>query len=286
MNNKILIFGPNGYLGHHFVDFYRAQNWEVIPDTSDICNIGEIRDTLERHRPDVVLNAAGKTGKPNVDWCESHPGETMSVNVSGAINVATACQELGIYMAHIGSGCIFQGTNEGRGFSEKDAPNFFGSLYSRSKALSEQALKDFGVLQFRIRMPIQSTSAPRNFIDKMVNYDKIISVENSFTIIEDFLPAAFELINRREKGIFNMTNVGSMDHEYLMTQYKEIVDPDYSFTTMSLEEMNSIVKAERSNTILDTSKREALGVHMPEIKERVKEVLAEYKKTAKLAVGS
>lgn len=282
MTQKILIFGPNGYIGHHFLEFFRNQaHWEVIPDTTNICDLSAVRDTLERHRPHVVLNAAGITGRPNIDWCESHPTETLSVNISGALNVACACAELKIYMAHIGSGCIYQGDNKGLGFSEKDEPNFFGSLYSRSKILSEKALQEFDILQLRIRIPIEGKSNPKNVINKLLKYEKIISVQNSFTVLEDLLPATQALIIKGERGIFNMTNVGSMDHEYLMDQYKHIVDPLLHYEVMSVEEMNTIVKAERSNTILDVSKREALGIHMPEIKERVKEILVHYQQALK-----
>ena len=34
-------------------------------------------EALEKHEPDVVLNAAGVGSKPNVDWCETHQLETI-----------------------------------------------------------------------------------------------------------------------------------------------------------------------------------------------------------------
>ena len=75
-----------------------------------------------------------------------------------------------------------------------------------------------------------------------------------------------------------MTNTGYMDHEYLMTRYKEIVDPDYNFQIMSLEDLSKITLAIRSNTVLDTSKREAIFVQMPDIKKRIIDILKIYKK--------
>ncbi|HEX9664681.1 MAG TPA: sugar nucleotide-binding protein, partial [Patescibacteria group bacterium] len=247
---------------------------------TDIRDSSQVQKALDNLKPDVVLNAAGITGRPNVDWCEDPKNkfETFEVNVLGAVNIAKACDQFGIYLAHIGSGCIYQGNNDGQGFTEDDPQNFFGSFYSRTKGLSEDLLKPFNPLQLRVRIPIESAPSPKNVIDKLLKYEKIISVENSFTVVPDFLKASYALIDRKEKGIFNMTNAGSTDHQYIMDKYKEIVDPDYNYALMSLDELKQSTVAERSNCVLNTDKRENLGIKMPPIKERIIEVLREYKK--------
>lgn len=279
---KVFIFGANGYFGKHFADFFEEKGWNVITDRVEITDLSAVRTALSAHKPDVVLNCAGKTGVPNVDWCESHKAETMEVNVQGALNIACVCDELNLYFVHLGSGCVYQGDNHGKGFTEEDAPNFFGSFYSRTKAWSETALKEFNPLQLRIRIPIEGKSHPKNVINKLLRYSKIISVKNSFTIVEDFFPAAYKLIDQRERGIFNMTNVGSVDHEYLMGWYTKIVDPHKLFTVMSLEELGTQVCAPRSNCVLNTDKREELGISMPDIRKRIPEIMEMYKREGKI----
>ena len=64
------------------------------------------------HRPEVVINCAGKTGRPNVDWCDAHPDETLRVNVTGAITLLEECRRLGIYLVHLSSGCIYEGEDD------------------------------------------------------------------------------------------------------------------------------------------------------------------------------
>lgn len=276
---KVYVIGANGYLGSHFVEYFQTQGHEVFTDRIDIRDYSAVLETLENVRPDVVINAAGKTGTPNVDWCESHKDETTLVNVSGALNVASACQVLGIYLAYVGSGCIYAGHGEsGDGFTEEEPANFYGSFYSRTKAHTEQLLSDFdNVLQLRVRIPIEGKSHPKNVIDKLLKYEKVVSIENSFTVVEDFIPASAALIDRKETGIFNMTNVGSMDHKFLMELYREVVEPDRNFTYMTEEELNAITKAPRSNCTLDVSKRESLGINMPDIKKRMPSILESYK---------
>jgi len=275
---KIYIFGANGYFGSHFTEYYQAQGDTVFTDRIDVTDSAVVISTLKNAQPDVVINCAGKTGFPNVDWCESNKTETAQVNIFGALNIARACESLGIYMVHIGSGCIYAGNGRsGNGFTEKEPANFFGSFYSQTKAVSEQMLSEFNPLQLRVRIPIEGKPGTKNVIDKLLKYERVVSIENSFTIVEDFIPASAELIKRRERGIFNMTNQGAMDHKFLMELYREIVDPSRSFDYMTESEMNAITKAPRSNCTLDVSKREGLGICMPELKERMTEILRAYR---------
>ncbi len=276
---KIYIFGANGYLGSHFAEYYQKQGDTVFTDRVDIRDYSAVLRALEKTKPDIVINAAGKTGTPNVDWCESNKAETALVNINGALNIAGVCDLLGIYMVHIGSGCIYAGHGgSGNGFTEEEPANFGGSYYSRTKAVSETMLEEFNILQLRVRIPIEGKSYRKNVIDKLKNYDRVVSIENSFTVVEDFIPASAELIRRKERGIFNMTNVGSMDHKFLMELYRDIVDPERTFDYMTEAELNAITKAPRSNCTLDVTKRENLGIHMPEIKERMPEILEAYKR--------
>ena len=118
---KILITGPRGYLGQHFQKFLSDQGETVIPSQADIGNLEQVRVELKEHQPDIVLNCAGKTGRPNVDWCETHQTETLYANVTGPLILLQACTESGARLVHLGSGCVYDGDNGGNGFSETDA---------------------------------------------------------------------------------------------------------------------------------------------------------------------
>lgn len=93
-------------------------------------------------KPTHVFNAAGVTGRPNVDWCESHKPDTICANVVGTLTLADVCREHGLLMMNYDTGCIFAydvhaGHPEGSGigFKEEDKPNFIGSFYSKTKAM-------------------------------------------------------------------------------------------------------------------------------------------------------
>jgi hypothetical protein len=59
--------------------------------------------------------------------------------------------------------------------------------------------------------------------------------------------------------------------------YKEIVDPSHTCEFITIEQLDKLTKAPRSNCMLSSEKLESAGVHLPPVHERVKEVLVEYK---------
>src|SRR3989344_2091165 len=117
-------------MGQQFLSLFP----DAITPHFDIADRTAVIAELDRVKPDIVINAAGKTGRPNVDWCEDHKEETLHANVTGAVVLLEECRKRGIYWVHMSSGCIYTGDNNGAGFSEEDAPNFDGSFYSRTKA--------------------------------------------------------------------------------------------------------------------------------------------------------
>lgn len=269
---KVLIFGK-GYVAHHFLNHYGEK---ATISNVRIEDYSAIKAELEAQRPDVVINCAGKTGRPNVDWCEDHKMETLTSNVTAPLILAQACFDLGMYMVHVGSGCVYEGYNDGEGFTEDDEPNFDGSFYSRTKAWSEAALKELPVLQLRLRMPLDGMPGPRNFVTKITKYDKVINIPNSISVMEDFLMAADALIAKGATGIFNMTNPGTIDHATILDIYKELVDPTFNYEVFSVEEMNKITKAKRSNCGLSSKKLASEGIHMRPAEEAVRAALTEY----------
>lgn len=97
---------------------------------------------LERVKPTHVLNAAGSTGRPNVDWCEDNKEETVRNNVIGTLNLADCCFLKGIHITVFATGCIYTYDDKhpigGAGYLETDKANFAGSFYSETKAHVEE----------------------------------------------------------------------------------------------------------------------------------------------------
>lgn len=277
LSMKIVLFGARGYLGEHFLKAYP----DALCPKVDIADATAVEQVLNEHQPDIVINAAGKTGRPNVDWCEDHKEETLHANVTGPLVLLGACRKRGAYLVHLSSGCIYSGDNDGRGFGEDDIPNFSGSFYSRTKAWSEQILKEFparpdgtgGVLILRLRMPFDDSTNERSLIMKVRKFTRVNDVENSVTYLPDFIKAAEVLIERRKTGIYNVVNPGAISPYQIIELYKEIVDPSHTAERVPLEQLAALSKAGRSNCVLSTQKLSSEGIELLPVVEAVRSAL-------------
>ncbi|PIZ99537.1 MAG: hypothetical protein COX77_01255 [Candidatus Komeilibacteria bacterium CG_4_10_14_0_2_um_filter_37_10] len=268
-----LIIG-NGYLGEKFKNYIG----DSVVSSVFINSEQDVVKEIDHYRPNWVINCAGITGRPNIDWCEDHREETFVGNILLPLQIAKACQSRRVRMLHLGSGCVYQGDNCGRGFSEDDAPNFGGSFYSLTKALSEQLLRDFNVLQLRLRMPIDSDlNSPRNFVKKITHYEKVIDIQNSMTIVEDLLLVAEDLMKKERSGIYNVVNPGPLSHHQILDLYQQIVDPDFKYQIITIEELGKITRAGRSNCVLNGEKL-AKEIELPVLKERLIKLFTDFVK--------
>lgn len=262
---KTLIFGSAGFIG--------GQLCEAIPtaigSTADIADPVAVAEELDRHEPEVVVNCAGRTGRPNVDWCETHRAETLRSNVTGPLVLLDACLARDVYLVHISSGCLYQGDNGGAGFSEDDPPNFDGSFYSRSKAYSDRILSEFPVLILRPRMPFDNTLHSRSLFGKLRGYTRVLDAVNSLTYLPDFLFAALELIRQRREGIYNVVNPGAASPYQLMERYRKVVDPGHTFDRMTVNQLHEVTAAARSNCLLSTDKLERAGITLRGVDEAI-----------------
>jgi UDP-glucose 4,6-dehydratase len=281
----LVIFGA-GALGHRLA--------AAFPGTAllstDITDPSALSRALGEHAPKVVINAAGKTGKPNVDWCETHQTETSTSNVIGPLRLAEAAAAAGAYLVHIGSGCIFYGPcphHEG-GWREDDPANPTG-FYSRTKYAADLVLSQLPrTCIARIRMPIDRTPGPRNLITKLAAYREVIDVENSVTVVDDLVTALRRLIELRAEGVFHVTNPGLLRHKDLLGLYREMVDPSHRTTYIDAEELvrrGLAVKA-RSNAQLASLRLEALGIKLRPIDEALRETMRAYAEAVRSQGGT
>ena len=217
---------------------------------------------LDSVKPTHVLNAAGVTGRPNVDWCEDNKETTVRANVIGTLNLSDLCDSRGIHCTVFATGCIFEydeahplGGGTATGFTEDDSANFFASWYSKTKGMVEQMLQIYSTTcVLRVRMPISDDLSPRNFITKILKYDRVVDVPNSMTVLSELLPASLVMAEKKLQGIYNFCNPGVISHNEMLDLYIKHIDPTYTYTNFTLDEQAKILKAGRSNNELNCQK--------------------------------
>ncbi|KAF7112674.1 hypothetical protein RHSIM_RhsimUnG0206500 [Rhododendron simsii] len=276
---KFLIYGKTGWIGGLLGKICEKQGIPYEYGKGRLEDRSRLMEDIQNVKPTHVFNSAGVTGRPNVDWCESHKTETIRTNVAGTLNLADVCREHGLLMMNFATGCIFEydaahPEGSGIGFKEEDIPNFTGSFYSKTKAMVEELLKEYdNVCTLRVRMPISSDlSNPRNFITKISRYNKVVNIPNSMTILDELLPISVEMAKRNLRGIWNFTNPGVVSHNEILEMYKEYIDPEFKWANFTLEEQAKVIVAPRSNNEMDASK---LKNEFPELLS-IKESLIKY----------
>jgi 3,5-epimerase/4-reductase len=181
-------------------------------------------------------------------------------------------------MTYYGTGCIFSYDENhpigGKGFTEDDIANFRGSYYSHTKATVEDLLRQYtNVLTLRVRMPIvPDLLYPRNFITKIIKYERVIDIPNSMTVLPELLPCSLEMARRGLTGVLNFTNPGAISHNEILQLYKEYVDDEFSWKNFSVEEQAAVIVAPRSNNMLETARIQG---EFPEIMD-IKSSLIKY----------
>ena len=261
---KVLVFGAKGWIGQQFISNTEHVIIEAITRPE---NYQESFDEIKQVNPDCVISFLGRTYGtnqdgiliPSIDYLEL-PGklyENMRDNLYAPYNLANICEKQNIHFIYLGTGCIYTYTNDKKFFTEDDKPNFFGSGYSTVKGYTDQILRNFNnTLQLRIRMPVSKLISGRNLIDKLIGYPNICSIPNSMTVLDDMWVIIDKMINVKEKGVYNLTNPGTAEHNWILKEYTKQFNLDHKWNIITYDEQMKYIKSERSNNEMDTTRLE------------------------------
>ena len=284
-----LIFGSKGWIGG-MVKKYLENHGEIIIDAN--CRADDevaVEKLVKEVMPDNILCFIGRTHGPGystIDYLEQKGKllDNIRDNLFSPFVLADVAKRTNTHLTYLGTGCIFTYQDEKITFSEDDKPNFFGSSYSTVKGFTDRMFHilteaGYPVLNLRIRMPIVGYHNPRNFITKITNYEKICSIPNSMTVLEDMIPIIVDLAKKNMTGTINLTNPGVIEHNEILELYKKYVNPEFTWKNFSVEEQNKVLLSERSNNHLDTTKLKSLYPSLKDIKTSVEELMKIWGKT-------
>ena len=308
----ILLLGATGYIGKAFVHELKQRKTNFIPlsrQQVDYTHFDALLEFLKTKKPAFVVNAAGYTGKPNVDACELHKADTLQGNALFPQTVAHACAAAEIPWGHVSSGCIYSGAKvvvNGQtraekdftkpelralvdkshqaihGFTETDVPNFSFrdgpcSFYSGTKALGEEAIAGIGQSYiWRLRIPFDEFDNARNYLSKVQRYSKVYDNVNSISHRADFVKACLDTWELRAPfGTYNVTNPGFVTTKHVVELIEQHLKPARKFEFWASDEefYKVAAKTPRSNCVMDTTKLLAAGVKIRGVEEALEHSL-------------
>ena len=278
----ILLLGASGFVGQKYQQYLKHKNIPYVTDSIRLPDsatyytndIDQVTKLIKKHNPSFVINCAGFTGNPNVDACELEHNRNpcLVANIILPNLLAYVCTDLGIKMGNVSSGCIYQGDMN---YNETVSPNFRESVYSKSKLLAEydihQLFQYDNVYSWRLRIPFDHIDHRKNFISKIIKFEKLTNQPNSISNINDFVRATVDCyLKELPCGIYNVTNPGSIKAQDIAKILKDkgIVPKNREWEILTNpDEIKKIEKVPRSNCTLDSSKIINLGIPLPDIYE-------------------
>ena len=291
----IVLLGASGYVGTTFRRFFERSGIRYRPlgrNQVNYYDFDQLSAALASCRPSFVINCAGYTGRPNVDACEDHKAECLAAAAVLPTLVAQACQRLAVPMGHVSSGCIYSGTGPSdRGFNEEDPPNFTFrqnncSFYSGCKALGEEVLEPFeNCFVWRLRIPFDNTDSSRNYISKLLRYERLLEARNSLSQLDEFVEACYQCYqDSLPRGIYNLTNTGSVTTSEVveLIQKHRLTNRQFSFFGDEQEFMRIAAKTPRSNCVLDNSKALAAGLKLTPVHEALDRCLTNWQASGRV----
>lgn len=268
MERKKILLLSKGYISNKIVKYWKKSEFELVQVSN--YEVGytmpyRFRQLIEDIHPHMIINAFGFTGTPNVDDCEINQRKCYDMNVYVPVTMNQIAMELGVSMIHISSGCVYN--DESCQFTyDEDAEHSFGeknpyaSYYSQMKSRFERIFRErFQDVSYllRIRMPFDDClDDPKNYLGKILKYDKLVNYQNSLTDIRLLVEFIEDIVmdHTIPCGVYNVANRGSLSAREILKFLKKDYDRKF-YTTDQLLSMG-VIKCRRSNCVLKSQKME------------------------------
>ena len=181
---KILLLGKNGQVGWELqrslaplgelVALGRSGEEDLCGDLADLEGLAR---TVERLRPDVIVNAAAHTA---VDKAESEPELAYALNALAPEVLAQQAKMLGALLVHYSTDYVFDGSGTAP-HSETDAVEPL-SVYGSSKLEGEQRIQASGCKHLIFRTSWVYAARGGNFAKTML---RLAQEREELTVVDD-----------------------------------------------------------------------------------------------------
>jgi len=278
----ILLLGGAGYVGQALAGNLQSRGLAFSApghQKLDATSKEAVAEAVDSLKPTAVINAIGFTGRPNIDGTDREKLRCLKANTVVPGVLGEVLSDRKIPWGHVSSGCIFDGSRpDGSPFTEEDAPNFAfnhpaASWYSRTKAMAETILLDHpNCTIWRLRIPFDEYDNERNYLTKLMRYERLLEVTNSISQLQEFANACVEtLVRRLPAGIYNVTNPGAIATSEVAAAIKRhgLCDKSFAFFSDEDDFLASPGRVKRANCILCSQKLADAGIQLREVHDAV-----------------
>lgn len=292
---RILLTGAGGQLGRHLAPRLARLGDVVTTDRSNgdfTCDLSDrrlVNKTLERVKPDLVVNPAAWTA---VDQAEDEEAGAARMNADLPGWLAAWCADNNRLLLHFSTDYVFSG-EPGRPWREDDAPAP-GNVYGRTKWLGEQAVKNSGARAMILRTAWLYSHYPGNFVSAILaraaqgqNLRIVSDQIGSPTWAGHLADACIELLRRADSlgdvcGIFHFAGGGSMSwHEFGSLVIERAVQAGLIPRAVEVQPIASAAWPQKARrpvwSVLDCERyREFTGQNVPGVEQGIQACLEQW----------
>jgi dTDP-4-dehydrorhamnose reductase len=284
---KIMIFGSTGMLGQALLKELRNRKHNVIGiarKNADICfnilNDAELKETLLKIKPDVVINTVAIV---NLDECEKNPAHAYLVNARPASILSDMCNKIDAYYIYISTDHYFTGDNNKK--HDETYPIIILNEYAKTKYVGE-VFTLLNAQSLVIRTNIVGFRNQQNqptFLEWVINSIKhdhpMMLFKDYFTSsinVTQFSTYLFDLIDKRPTGIINLASKDVRSKKDFIEAIAHGLNLRLSqVTTGSVFNLQGALRAESLG--LDVTKAETiLQNHLPTFEQVISSIIEDY----------
>jgi dTDP-4-dehydrorhamnose reductase len=175
----------------------------------DFQTVDSFKNQLKNIQPSFVIHTAGLT---SVEKCEENPDLAYQINVDLSKLVALVTKELNIPLVHISTDHLFNGSSS---MLLEDVPTCPLNFYGETKALAEKLILQINpnALIIRTNFYAWGTTYRKSFSDFIIESLRKKEVISLFDdvyytpiLAEKLIETVHELLQKKEKGIFNIVS--------------------------------------------------------------------------------
>ncbi|UTA78642.1 dTDP-4-dehydrorhamnose reductase [Halomonas sp. XH26] len=162
---NIVITGGNGQVGFELQRQFAPFGTILAPARQelDLTNAEAVDVYLEKHQPDLILNAAAYTA---VDKAESEPEQAQRLNAELPAQLADYAAKQGIPLVHYSTDYVYPGNGETPW--QEDSPTGPLSVYGQTKLEGDKAVLESGASHLIFRTSWVYAARGNNFMKTML----------------------------------------------------------------------------------------------------------------------
>lgn len=228
---RVAITGAAGQLGSEVTKgFSKAHEVRVFGrEQLDVTDYDQVMQILGASHFDAIVNCAAFT---DVDRCETEIDKAYEVNALAVRYLAEAAELSGAQLCHVSTDYVFDGRSDS--YREWDKPSPL-SVYGASKLAGEQEVQAVSENWLIVRTAWVYGHAGHNFVKTMLmlaaeqtHVEVVDDQHGSPSYATDVAAAICDLVLRRRRGIFHVTNSGETTwYQFARAIFEEAgLDPD------------------------------------------------------------